>query len=219
MADSQPQQRAHEIGFGDAEACSKLLDSAWREEWQQAEAIVSALATRDDLNVVDLGAGTGYFTTRLAKVLPNGKLLALDTEQSMVDWVTNLAAKQDLKNITARVIPEDDPKLEDVPFKFDILLAGYVYHHMGAQDVRVAYFRDKVKPKMPEGAIVVVVDFEEAPDTPGMPEYDHGEEEEHVEFLKPEQVKAEFSSAGFTPVTHYDCVAKPNYMISFKVTE
>ncbi len=153
-------------GFSDAEACSKKFDSAWREEWQQADEIVSALAERDDLKLVDLGAGTGYFTTRLAKALPKGQILALDVEQSMVDWITNLASKQGLANISAKVINRDDPKLDEVPFKFDILLVGYTYHHMGTADERVTYFRDKIQPKLPDGATVVIVDFEEFPPNP-----------------------------------------------------
>ncbi len=217
MADGPPQSV-----FSNAEACSKQLDSAWREEWQQADEIVSALAARDDLNVVDLGAGTGYFTTRLAKALPKGQILALDTEQSMVDWITNLASKQGLTNISAKVVSPDDPKLDEVPFKFDILLLGYTYHriHMDIADARVTYFRDKVQPKMPDRATLVIIDLEGYPaNCPFDVGHEHKHGHDHTEFFKPEQVKAELASAGFTLVTDYQFVAKPNYMLSFKVTK
>ncbi len=223
MADSQqPQERVRDIGFDSAEACSKLLDSACREEWQQADDIVNALAVRDDLKVVELGAGTGYFTTRLAKALPNGKILALDTEQSMVDWITNLASKQGLENISAKVVSTDDPKLEEIPFTFDVLLVGYTYHHMGTEDERVEYFQDKVKPYLPDGAVVVIVDFEDFPANSPFEHHDEqhdDHEHSHVELVKPEQVKAEFARAGFTLVTDYQVIVKPNYMLSFKATQ
>lgn len=206
--------------FSDAEAHSKILDSDWREDWQHADEVVRALATRDDLKIVDLGAGTGYFATRLAKVLPNGRILALDIEQSMVKWIDDLVAKEGIKNITTKLIDPEDPKLEEVPFKFDVLLVGYTYHHMGPEEVRIPYFRDKVRPAMPDDAVVVIVDFEEFPaDKPSDLVPPHGEDHEHPHLMKPEQVKADFASAGFTFVTDYDFHAKPNYMLAFKATK
>ena len=222
-----------------AEARSKVLDGAWREEWQKGDEVIAALATRDDLNVVDLGAGTGYFTKRMAKAIPNGKVLALEPETTMIEWIDNLAAKEGLKNITTRLIATDDPKLEEVPFKFDILLVGYVYHHLGPKEVRVAYFREKVQPKMPEDALLVFVDFEAFPDNPpadlehahkhhhhGSDDQEHGEHHHHgghgsddVHLLTPETLKEEMTSAGFTFVKQYDFLDKPNYMVSFKVTK
>ncbi len=155
-------------------------------------------------------------------IMSRGQILALDTEQSMVDWITNLASKQDLTNISAKVVSPDDPKLDEVPFKFDILLVGYTYHHMGTADERVTYFRDKIQPKLPDGATLVIVDFEEFPPDPPFDlghAHDHGDGHEHVELVKPELVKAELANAGFTLVTDYQFVAKPNYMLSFKATK
>ena len=211
---------SHVDDFSDAEGYSKILDSAWREEWQHADKVVSALAVREDLNIVDLGAGTGYFAIRLAKALPRGKIHALDIEQSMIKWIDDLAAKQGLKNITTKVVSPEDPRLDEVPFKFDVLLVGYIYHHMGPEEVRVPYFRDKVRPAMPEDAIVVIVDFEEfPPNKPSDLKPPHGDDHPHSQLFKPEQVKAEFATAGFTFVTDYNFDAKPNYMLAFKVTK
>ena len=201
--------------FLDAEACSKLLEGEWREKWQRADMVMTALAIRDDLNIVELGAGTGYFTKKLAAAASKGKVLALDVEQSMVDWITDLSAKQGLSNITAKLVAPEDPKLDQVPFSFDMFFVAYTYHHLRPKESRVAYMRDKVRPSMPKDALLVIADFEEFPPNPPPHIAEHAKD--HPPFIKPEDVKEEMASAGFTFVTDYDFDVKPNYLLAFKV--
>ena len=175
--------------FKDAEAMAAEFEGEWREEYQYAEEIMRAVVTRDDLNVVDLGAGTGYFTRRLANALPKGRVMALDSEQAMVDWINEkLVAKDGLKNVTAKLVPAEDPLLDEVPFRIDVLLMGYTYCHIGPAEVRMPYLRDKVRPKMPEDSLLVVVECDamseeeyahlqgdHAHDDPSQPDHSHGD--------------------------------------------
>lgn len=218
MAD---QHGKYEDRFKNAEAMVPILDGDWREGWQYADEVIRAIATRDNLNVVELGAGTGYFARRLARVLPKGRILALDPEEAMVAWISEkVVPKDDLKNVTAKVIPFDDPMLGEVPFVMDVLLIAYTYHHMGPLDVRVPYMRDKVRPHMPDDALLIFVDFEEMPENkPEVPD-EHGHHHgphDHPDFIPPEELKKEMDSAGFSFVTDYGYNHKPNYMLAFKV--
>lgn len=228
MADQQ--DKYDNTRFKDAEAMTAILDGEWREGWQYVDEVIRAIATQDDLKIVDLGAGTGYFTKRLAKALPKGKIHAIDPEQSMVDWINGkIIPENGLKNVTTGVVTYEDPMLGDVPFEMDLLLIAYTYHHIGPLDVRVSYMRDKVRPKLPEDALVVFVDFESIP--PNRPEnlgdkhghegHSHGDHHhgshDHPDFIPPEELKKEMDTAGFTFVTDYGYDHKPNYMLAFKL--
>ena len=57
MADLQEKYDNEQVR--DPEAMSSVLDSDWRESWQYVDEVIAALVTRDDLKIVDLGAGTG----------------------------------------------------------------------------------------------------------------------------------------------------------------
>ena len=227
MAD---QHAKYNENFKDAKAMSAVLDSEWREGWQYVDEVMAAIVTRDDLKIVDLGAGTGYFTRRLAKALPKGRVHAIDPVQSMVDWMDeNIVTGESLKNVTTKVVTFEDPLLGEVPFEMDLLLIGYTYHHIGPLDVRVSYMRDKVRPKLPKDALVVFIDFEATPQN--MPDeiaqklkgdgHAHGDQHdgspEHPDFITPEQLKKEMEDAGFTFVTDYGYDHKPSYMLAFKL--
>src|SRR5579859_4463082 len=53
--------------FDDAEQWTKEFDDPKRDEWQMPAKVLAALNLKPGQTVADLGAGTGYFTVRLAK--------------------------------------------------------------------------------------------------------------------------------------------------------
>lgn len=225
--------------FKNAEAMAALFEGDWREEVQYADEVIRAIVTRNDVCVVDLGAGTGYFTRRLARALPKGRVHALDSEQAMIDWIKEkVVPKDDLKNVTMKVVPVEDPLLDEVPFEMDVLLMAYTYSHLGPLDVRVAYMRDKVRPKIPKDALVVFVECDAMPDNEHMHGYgDHAQEQgnhahdghdhshhehhhgedDHPDPISPEELKKELDIAGFVFLTDYGYNHKPNYMLAFKL--
>ena len=71
--------------YEDAGFCAAVMDTN-RESWQMPD-IVNRLITRSDMTVVDLGAGTGYFADLFSKQLPEGKIIALDPEESLISWM------------------------------------------------------------------------------------------------------------------------------------
>ncbi len=68
--------------YGDAGFCAAVMDTN-RGNWQRPD-IVSRLITQPNMTVVDLGAGTGYFADIFSKQLPEGKIIALDPETSLI---------------------------------------------------------------------------------------------------------------------------------------
>lgn len=61
----------HHHGFGDAQKWAKVFDDPERDAWQKPHEVIQALALKPDAVVADIGAGTGYFSVRLAHRLPN----------------------------------------------------------------------------------------------------------------------------------------------------
>lgn len=173
--------------FEDAEQWAKRFDDPSRDAWQKPDAVIAAMALGPDDIVADVGAGTGYFAMRLAKAVPQGKVLASDVEPDMVRYLEDRAEREGVANVTAVLGRADDPAL---PEAADVVLLCDVAHHVQG---RVAFF-ERVRSQLRAGGRIVIVDFEpDAPDdAPGPPR-------EHR--LSAASLTAELAKAGFDPVS------------------
>jgi ubiquinone/menaquinone biosynthesis C-methylase UbiE len=76
------------------------LDSPDRDKWQQPERVLEAFGVKEGDIVADIGAGSGYFTFRLAdKVGSSGKVYAVDIQQEMLDYIKKKTEKGGINNI------------------------------------------------------------------------------------------------------------------------
>src|SRR5690349_4862972 len=74
---SAPSAAMHH-SFENAEQWARQFDDPNRDAWQKPEDVLDALRLAPTAIVADLGAGTGYFSVRLAKRVPQGKVFAVD---------------------------------------------------------------------------------------------------------------------------------------------
>jgi ubiquinone/menaquinone biosynthesis C-methylase UbiE len=89
-----------------------VLEAPDREEWQQPDQIMDALRIADGSRVADVGAGSGWFTVRLARrVGPNGRVFAEEVDPHWIDYVTRRVAREGLTNVEPILGTPDDPKL------------------------------------------------------------------------------------------------------------
>jgi SAM-dependent methyltransferase len=89
-----------------------LLESPDRDEWQQPERIMDALAIADGSTVADIGAGAGWFTIRLARrVGPNGVVYAQDVQRQMLEAIRRRVDREGLRNVQARLGMGSTPNL------------------------------------------------------------------------------------------------------------
>lgn len=144
--------RAHtkHHSFEDAERWSRTFDDPARDAWQKPDVVMAALGLSAADVVADIGAGTGYFTVRVARAA--GKVLAVDVEPKMVEFIAQRTAKEGLGNIVAVLGAADDPKLPEKPSA--VLLVDTAHH---IED-RPAFFA-KVRAQSQPGARLVVVEF------------------------------------------------------------
>jgi SAM-dependent methyltransferase len=150
--------------FDDAAKWSQQFDSPDRAAWQKPDEVVAALGLTPAMRVADLGAGTGYFTVRLARAVPQGQVVAEDIEPDMVRHIGERAKTEGLTNVQAVQGEPGDPKL---PAGLDVAIMVDTYHHVEDPAGFFARVRDALKP----GGLLVIVDFKkDAPDdAPGPP--------------------------------------------------
>ncbi len=125
-----------------------------RGEWQNPNLVIQKLGDLDGKVVADLGAGTGYFTFRIAEKAK--KVIAIDIEQKFLDYIEDRKLELPPKYadvIETRLTVPDDPDLKSN--EADIVLMVNVYYYLKN---RVAYM-SKVKKGLKNNGILVLVDF------------------------------------------------------------
>lgn len=169
--------------FEKADDWAKVFDDPARDAWQRPDEVVALMKIEAGMTVADLGAGTGYFLSRLSSAVgPAGKVLGLDVEEDMVRFMRDRAAKEGLANVEAKVVPFDHPGLE--ASAADRILIVDTWHHISD---RVAYSR-KLAEALRPGGTIYVVDF--------TLESERGPPKEHK--LAAEAVVAELTAAGLS---------------------
>jgi len=76
--------------------------------------------------VVDLGAGTGYFSVPMAQLAPAGRVLAIDLQPEMLDIIRTRTANEEIDNIEPILATEQDPNLP--AGTVDLVLIVDAYH-------------------------------------------------------------------------------------------
>ena len=116
-------QIAHVMGHQAAE----WLERPEREEEEKTELLVTLLKLKPGEAVADIGAGTGYFSRRLAKLVgTNGTVYAVEIQQEMLDILTNKMAEIGVRNVKPVLGTITDPKLP--ASSLDLILMVDVYH-------------------------------------------------------------------------------------------
>jgi SAM-dependent methyltransferase len=139
--------------FDHADRWAKVFDEPGRDAWQQPDRVVAALALEPAMVVADVGAGTGYFTVRLARAVPQGQVIATDIEPDMVRYLDERAHREQLANVRAQIAGADDPKLE--PATVDRILVVDVWHHLSDRARYAAGLARALRP----GGRILIVDF------------------------------------------------------------
>lgn len=182
--------------FDDAEKWAKNFDDPTRDQWQMPEKVIAALALRPGQSIADIGAGTGYFSVRLAKSPAAPRVFAVDIEETMVAYTRQRAAKEGLKNITGVVAKADSANL---PEPVDLILIVDTFHHIPA---RHAYFQSLLKSLKPNGRLAII---DWLPGGPmGPPEAFR---------FSPEKIAAELASSGWKKVAQHTFLPNQSFTI------
>jgi ubiquinone/menaquinone biosynthesis C-methylase UbiE len=130
------------------------LDRREREQEEHPAQVLDALALHPGEVVADLGAGSGYFTFRMApKVGPAGKVLAVEIQKEMLNTLRERAAALKATNVEVVQGTEVDPNLP--ASSVDLVLIVDVYHEIAYPFEVMSKVCDALKP----GGRVVFVEY------------------------------------------------------------
>ena len=178
------------------------LDRASRVAEEKPDLTVENLNLQPDEVVADIGAGSGYFSSRIARQVPRGKVYAVDIQPEMLDAIATLKQKQQIDNIETVLGAEDNPKLP--PTSIDLAFMVDAYHEFAYPREMMEGIVSALKP----GGRVVLLEYRK---------------ENPMIMIKPlhkmtqKQVKKELKAVGlkwqatkqFLPEQHFIVFGKP----------
>ncbi|MEO7096330.1 MAG: class I SAM-dependent methyltransferase [Polyangiales bacterium] len=174
-----PDPKVHR--FEKADDWAKVFDDPERDAWQKPADVVALMKIDAGSTVADLGAGTGYFEPFLSRAVgPSGHVLALDVEPDMVRYLRDRATRENLANVTPKLVRTDDPLLAKE--SVDRILVVDTWHHVPDRPLYAARLRDGLR----AGGAIFVVDY--------TLEATKGPPKEHR--LSPDVVRAELAAVG-----------------------
>ena len=143
------------------------LDRVEREWEERPSRAIAALNVKKGDVVADVGAGSGYYTERLARTVgPTGTVYATDIQPEMLAMVERRAQKAKLSNVRVVLAGEDDPKLP--AGAIDLVLMVDVYHELQRPQQVLQKLKETLSPR---GRLVLIEFRKEDPAVPIRPEH------------------------------------------------
>lgn len=168
-----------------------------RDRAGEAEEVMQLAGVKPGMSVADVGAGQGYYTVRLARVVgAKGRVLGEDIVPEVRDQLSERVQREGLDNVAVKLGSADNPMLPEG--SFDRIFLVHMYHEVAAPYAFLWHMREGVKPD----GLVVVVDSNRPVKQHGMP---------------PEALKCEFGALGLKPVEYQVLNGGDVYLMSFKV--
>lgn len=156
------------------------FESPERDAYQKPEKVLKYLGNIDGKTVMDIGAGSGYFSVKLAE--KGAQVIAADVNDEFLAHVRKRVEENAIENIEVRKIEYDNPLLESK--ETDLVLLVNTYHHINK---RPTYFGE-VKQGIKDNGSLVIIDFFKS-ETPVGPPTNHK--------VSIDQIIAELKTVGF----------------------
>lgn len=193
----QPAAQDHmQHRFDDPARYAKTFDDPARDSWQMPDRVIEALALGASGSVADIGAGTGYFSMRLAAAVPQGTVYAVDIEPAMLEYLRKRAATDGRANL---VVVQATEASTNLPKAVDVALIVDTYHHLPN---RVAYLRNLKNSLKPAGRVAIVDFRKDSPEGPP-PEFR----------FDAEQIVREMTEAGYRVLAKHDFLPRQHFLI------
>jgi len=151
------------MGFGGAD----WLERSEREIEEMPDVALKAIGIKPGMTVADVGAGSGYFSVRLSRLVgPTGKVYASDIQPEMLRLLRRRLDKAQILNVETVLGTEADPKLP--PKALDLILMVDVYHEFAQPQRMLAKLGEALKDT---GRLVLLEYRKEDPWVPIRPEH------------------------------------------------
>ncbi|WP_306395020.1 class I SAM-dependent methyltransferase [Telluria beijingensis] len=133
---------------------AQWLERESRAREERPELLLPELALAPGMTVADIGAGTGYYTWQLAKLVgPGGRVYAVDVQPEMIGMLDSQMAKRGVRNVVSVLGSETTVKLPRA--SVDLAIMVDVYHELAYPAEVLDSIVDALKP----GGRVVFVEY------------------------------------------------------------
>ncbi len=174
------------------------LEREGREREERPEVLIEALGLAPDAVVTDLGAGTGYFTFRIARRVPRGRVYAVDIQPEMLRILEDRMEAEGVGNVAPILGSERGPGLR--PQSTDLTLLVDAYHEFShPREMLDAVFAST----RPGGRLVLVEYRAEDPDVPI----------KRLHKMTEAQARLEAEAAGFRFVENIDVLPQQHLLV------
>jgi protein-L-isoaspartate O-methyltransferase len=130
------------------------LERPERAEEEKPDRVLEELDLKPGMVVADIGAGSGYYSSRLAKLVgKSGTVYAVDVQPEMLDILRLQMKQRKVSNVLPTLGNETDPKLP--AGELDLAIMVDVYHEFEYPYEMLAAIVKALKP----GGRVVFVEF------------------------------------------------------------
>lgn len=176
------------------------FESQDRIDYQQPDKVLEYLGNLKGKKIMDLGAGTGFFSFRLVE--KGAVVIAADVNEDFQKYISK--KKDSLKigddKLSLRKLPYDSPELKNE--EVDMVIIVNTYHHI---ENRQDYFL-KVKNGLKKGGRLVIIDFKKEETPVGPP----------IEMkLSPDEIMGELKACGLGKTKLNEDLLEYQYIIEF----
>ena len=159
------------------------LERPEREDEEAPSKALDALELKPGMVVADIGAGSGYYSSRIARrVGPTGRVYATDIQPGMIEILDRRIKSEGVTNITTVLGGMDDPRLP--PASIDLAIMVDVYHELQQPQIFLQRLKETFKPN---GRLVLLEFRKEDPKVPIL----------EVHKMSVAEVKQEMEAEGF----------------------
>jgi ubiquinone/menaquinone biosynthesis C-methylase UbiE len=178
------------------------LERPEREREERTDLVIEAMDLKPHAVVVDIGAGSGYFSFRISPRVPQGRVLAVDIQPQMLTVIERRKRDGDYANVEAVLGSVTDPRL--AAGSVDAVLMVDAYHEFSHPHEMMTAVVGALRP----GGRVYLVEYRaEDPEVPILPLHKMSEAQARLEM---ESLGLEFvENRGMLPQQHFLVFRKP----------
>ncbi len=193
-----------EISFVMGHRAARWLERTEREREERTDLLIERLPLSPSDVVVDLGAGTGYFSILMAERVPEGRVLAVDIQQEMLDIIEARKLDGAPSNIETVLGTITDPNLPSNAV--DLILIVDAYHEFSHPYEMGRAMVDALKP----GGKLVLIEYRaEDPSVPIKP----------LHKMSEQQAIDEMQAIGLQHLRTEDVLPQQHFMVFEKPAE
>jgi len=174
------------------------LERDEREAEESPGKVIAALQLKSDTVLADIGAGSGYYSFRIAEKYPKSEVVAIDIQPEMVEALEQKIKRSGISNVRAHLGSIEDTKLEASSIDYALMVDAY--HEFSHPHEMKASLYHALKP----GGRIILLEYRlEDPDVPI----------KRLHKMSEAQARKEMEAAGFRWVKTDDFLPWQHYMI------